>query len=400
MIQKKLALLILVLLFVLSAGGSYVVFSRGSGSMPSQVSQYKIPSGLAQNTSVDQVDPSEPKTEECPLNGEMNGKTLKAKWEQRRPLGVMVENSTSARPQSGISSADVAYEAVAEGGITRFLLMFYCHDAPFIGPVRSARVHFMKMLREYGNYPLYAHVGGANCDEETGSGCANGAPADALGIINELGWGGYNDMNQFSVPFPIFYRDPDRLPGVATEHTVYTSTAKLWDYAKNKRGLSNIDEKGNKWDETFTPWKFADDASSAQRGSTNKISFGFWNVGASDYSVVWNYDKKTNSYLRVNGGSPHIDKNTGKQLSAKDVVIVFADESPANDGYEGGHILYDLTGTGDALVFQNGHAIKATWKKKDEETRIRWYDEQGNEISMVRGKMFVEILPTGNKVTY
>ena len=87
-------------------------------------------------------------------------------------------------------------------------------------------------------------------------------------------------------------------------------------------------------------------------------------------------------------------------VEAKNIVVVFAKESPANDGYDGGHILYKLAGEGDALVFQNGNAIKATWKKADPESRMRWYDEKDKEISIVRGKVFVEILPVGNKVTY
>ena len=343
---------------------------------------------------------TEPKTESCPINGQMMTVAQKNKWVTRRPLGVMIENHVEARPQSGISSADVVYEAVAEGGITRFLALYYCQDASFVGPVRSARVHFMTMLREYGDYPLYGHVGGANCDAETGSGCANGAKADALGIIRKIGWDSYNDLNQFGVPFPYFWRDYERLPNVATEHTVYSSTAKLWDYAKLKRDLTNVDEEGAVWDKTFESWKFADDAKVADRGKTNKIQLGFWSSFASEFAVVWNYNSQKNTYARVNGGKPHLDKNTNKQLEAKNIIVVFADESPANDGYEGGHILYDLAGEGDALVFQNGNVIKATWKKADPESRMKWYDENDKEISIVRGKVFVEIVPIGNKVTY
>jgi hypothetical protein len=312
----------------------------------------------------------------------------------------MVENHVEARPQSGLSSADVVYEAVAEGGITRFLAVFYCQDAPFVGPVRSARVHFMTMLREYGEYPLYGHVGGANCDPESGSGCANGAKADALGLVQKLEWGSYNDMNQFSVPFPYYWRDYDRLPDRATEHTVYTSTAKLWDYAKLKRELTNVDSEDVSWDKTFETWKFADDAEVAKRGIVNKIQLGFWNSFANEFSVVWNYDKTKNTYLRTNGGKLHLDKNTNKPLDAKNIIAVFAKESPANDGYEGGHILYQLIGEGDALVFQNGKSIKATWKKETAESRMKWYDENDKEISLVKGKVFVEIQPIGNTVTY
>ncbi len=392
MINKKIALAVFVLLFAGSAFGSYTIFSKAQPGTPK--TSYNAPTGV--------VDPedAEPKTEECPINGQMLSKSKREKWEKRRPMGIAIENSTDARPQSGLTSADVVYEAVAEGGITRFLGVYYCQDAPFVGPVRSARVHFMTLLREYGDYPLYAHVGGANCDAETGSGCANGAKADALGLIRKLGWENYNDLNQFGVPFPYFWRDYERLPGVATEHTVYSSTSKLWDFAKTKRELTDVDEDGVKWDENFTSWKFQDDAKAADRGATSKISFGFWDSFASTMNVTWNYDKTTNSYKRANGGKAHMDKNNGKQMTAKNVIIVFADESPANDGYEGGHILYDLTGTGDALVFQNGKAIEGTWSKDDAESRMVFYDEDDKEVEIVRGQVFVEVLPTGNEVTY
>jgi len=279
---------------------------------------------------------------------------------------------------------------VAEGGITRFLAVFYCQDAPYVGPVRSARIYFVRLIQGYGNYPLYAHVGGANTP----------GPADALGEIRDLEWGSYNDLNQFSVPFPYFWRDYERLPNRATEHTVYSSTAKLWQYAASQRGLTNVDKDGESWDKNFTLWKFQDDADKSKRGTVNKISFSFWQSFQSDYSVVWNYNSENNSYQRENGGSPHLDKNNGKQLTAKNVIVVFTKESPANDGYEGGHILYKIVGSGDGLLFQNGQAVKISWEKESEESQIRFYDNVGKEVSLVRGQDWVEILPVGNKVTY
>ncbi|OGK72749.1 hypothetical protein A2446_05450 [Candidatus Roizmanbacteria bacterium RIFOXYC2_FULL_38_9] len=207
-------------------------------------------------------------------------------------------------------------------------------------------------------------------------------------------------MNQFGVPFPYFWRDYERLPNVATEHTVYSSTAKLWDFAKTKRELTNVDEDGVSWDKNFTSWKFQDDAKTQDRGTTKKIELGFWNAFANAMSVTWNYDMQSNAYKRSNGGAVHVDKNNNKPVIAKNVIVVFAKESPANDGYDGGHILYQLTGTGDALIFQNGGAIKGTWSKEDEETRMKFFDEKDKEVSVVRGQVFVEILPIGNKVTY
>jgi len=387
MINKKIGWLIIFVIFGLSSYMSYSYFTTGNvGKIFSPLGTYKSPTSNGTTSE----ESTEPKTEVCPINGELLTKTQKSKWEKRRPLGVMIENHKDARPQSGLSSADVIYEAVAEGGITRFLSIFYCKDAQYIGPVRSARMYFLKLLEEYGNNPLYAHVGGANTP----------GPADALGEIVDLGWDSYNDLNQFAVPFPYYWRDYERLPDRATEHTVYSSTSKLWQYAAAKRKLANVDEDNKSWDENFTSWKFQDEAKEADRGVTNKISFEFWNSLASDFSVVWTYDKTSNSYKRTNGGQPHLDKNTGKQLTTKNVVIIFAKESPANDGYEGGHILYNITGSGEGLIFQNGKSEEVTWKKIDEETRMKLYNSNGKEIEFVRGQIWFEILPTGNTVTY
>lgn len=388
MINKKIAFVIVFVIFILSGVSTYSIFSTEKGGSFLSPIIYKAPT--SENGKTESVINTEPKTEECPLNGQMLSKTERKIWEGQRPLGIMIENHKEARPQSGLSSADIVYEAVAEGGITRFLAIFYCQNASYVGPVRSARIYFLKFLEGYGQYPLYAHVGGANTE----------GPADALGYINELGWSSYNDLNQFSVPFPYFWRDYERLKNVATEHTVYTSTKKLWQFAKDKRKLSNVDEDGVRWDKGFLAWKFEDDAKTSDRGTVAKIDFGFWNNLAGDFGVIWSYDNKTNSYKRTNGGKPHIDKNTGKALEAKNIVVIFAKESPANDGYEGGHILYKNIGNGDMLFFKNGKVIKGTWSKAVDEDQIKFFDNSGIEVPVVRGQVFIEMLPIGNKVNY
>lgn len=382
--DKKILIILGVVIYGLSTFASYSFFNAQASS---NKLAYEAPVG---------EDGSEqdggPKTEPCPINGQLYSEAQKSKWEARRPLGIMIQNNIEARPQSGLSSADVVHEAVAEGGITRFLALYYCENPNIVGSVRSARIYFIKMLQGYGKNPLYAHVGGANTP----------GPADALGEIKDLGWHLYNDMDQFAVPFPNYWRDYDRLPGRATEHTVYTNTEKLWEYAKKNRDLTNIDGDGIEWTKKWEPWSFQNDIKKEKRGKIAKINFGFWNNSlGSDYLVEWRYDITTNSYLRSNGGKPHIDFNTEKQLTAKNVIIVFADESIANDGYENGqHILYDLAGRDDALIFQNGQAIEGSWEKDDEEDMMRFFDEEGEEIVLVAGKIWIEILPTGNDVDY
>ena len=342
-----------------------------------------------------------PKTEECPLNGAMYSKPERDLWEKRRPLGVMVENSKEARPQSGLSSADVVYEAVAEGGISRLLGVFYCQDAEIVGPVRSARTYFLDWISEYADFPLYAHVGGAN----------QSGPADALGQIYQYGWEANNDMNQFSIGFPTFWRDYERLgPDTATEHTVYSSTTKLWDFAANKRKLTNVsldDQTGKeaKWDVAFSKWLFKDDVVIADRPASFTAEFnlsGMQSTYASDYVVKWQYDHDSNSYLRFNGGVAHQDLDTNQQLLAKNVVIMFTTLSIADDGYSeeghGSHLLYGTKGTGKAKFLLDGKAIDGTWSKATRIARTKFLDNLGREVKFNHGQIWVEALPVGQPV--
>jgi hypothetical protein len=386
--NKKILILLSIFVYVTGFIATYRVFAKeGLSNIIGSDSNYKVPV-----TNTVNGEDLEPKTEECPLNGKLYSKKQRSLWEDRRPLGIMVQNNLEARPQSGLSSADIIHEAVAEGGITRFLVMYYCDNPKVVGSVRSARVYYITLLQGFGNYPLYAHVGGANTP----------GPADALGMIKKLKWFGYNDMDQFSVPFPQYWRDYDRLPGRATEHTVYTNTTKLWEFAKNKRELADVDDEGVEWDSNWKPWLFKDGSVTTKEKKVAKISYGFWenNIG-SDYVVDWDFDSVTNMYKRTNGGVPHMDNNNDKQLSASNVIVVFSDESVANDGYEGGqHMLYDLLGTGEALIFQNGEVVKTSWRKQKATDMIRFYDSRNREVEMVRGLIWISILPSDNEVTY
>lgn len=366
---------------------SYFVFTSTVFSQK-QIVQTSVPEIKKEEGGRLAFDDKLPKTEECPLNGVKYSKQQRQWWEKHRPLGVMIENHQEARPQSGISAADTVYEVIAEGGITRFLAVFYCQDGGIVGPVRSARTYFLDFISEYGSSPLYTHVGGAN----------KPGPADALGQIENYGWQGYNDLNQFSIGFPTFWRDYERFGHpVATEHTVYSSTEKLWKIAES-RGLKNTDKKGNAWNETFTPYSFKDDAAFDRRPESQVISFNFWE-GYNDYVVQWMYDKATNMYLRTNGGVKHIDKDTGKQLAAKNVIILFMRESRANDGYEGNlHMLYGTKGGGKATIFMDGKEIAGTWSKKDRTSRTKVMDANGTEIKFNRGLLWFEVLGIGTSV--
>lgn len=380
-IQKILSLVMLAtVLYGASTSLSYSLFSTLIRA-PSE--SRDLTTSLPGPTGVLEEDPQEPKTEACPLNGAMRTKKAKEFWEKRRPLSIMIENHTEARPQSGLTSADIIYEAVAEGGITRFMAIFYCNLSDIqVGPVRSARTYYLDWLGEYD--ALHAHVGGANTP----------GPADALGQIIKYG---VKDLNQFSIGFPVFWRDYQRLGHpVATEHTMYSTTQKLWEVGA-KRGWVATDSANIRWDKNFTAWKFKDPAQSS--GQVAKVTVDFWE-SQSAYQVEWNYDPASSSYKRKNG-EDHIDLNNKQQLTAKNIVVQFQRESNANDGYPGNvHLLYGTTGSGKALIFQDGNVIEGKWIKQGRIQRTKFVDKGGQEVEFNRGQIWIQTVPEGAKVSY
>ncbi|OGY17888.1 MAG: hypothetical protein A2784_01670 [Candidatus Chisholmbacteria bacterium RIFCSPHIGHO2_01_FULL_48_12] len=351
------------------------------------------------------IDPGEAKDQQCPINGSMLTKTEKKAWEEKRPVVAMVENHPDARPQSGLSTADVMYEAVAEGGITRFMGVFYCGAQATLGkiaPVRSARMYFVNLATEY-NTPVYVHVGGGNCgrDQTTGE-CVSNKKAWALEELADLGWRrrGGNDFDTIGdIGAPILKRDETRLgpgKGLAVEHTMVGFLDKIWAEAA-KRSFGSKNEKGVKWLDGFKQWKFQKDAEEDKRGDVAKISFDFWDE-YEDFTVTWEYDKPTNRYKRLTGGQPHTDLENNQQLVASAIVVQLVKEEGPLDSPK--HMYYEVMGKGKAVIFQNGQAIQGGWEKKDQMARTVFTDEKGKELALVGGPIFIELVPARQQVTY
>lgn len=395
------------LIFIFGAFASYWLFSivLPTGSATKKTSN--VTPTPASNTQTGYIVFEGAKTATCPINGEKFTQAEEDIWSTRRPLLVMIENHADSRPQSGLSNADIVYEAVAEGGITRFMGVFYCNAVKGaaskydVGPVRSARTYFLDLASEYSDYPLYTHVGGANCSAATTGGpCTTNTKAQAIEQIAKYGWnnkGTWSDLSQFSLSYKACRREPDRV-GVekATEHTMYCSTTELWNVAES-RGLTNITEINNSsWSKSFRSWQFSSEDKS-NSSTVSNLSFDFW--GDNDYSVSWKYDPTTNKYFRSNGGTAAIDFNTQQTISTKNIIVQFAKESRSID--EHAHNLYAVIGFGDGYYLANGQKTEITWSKASRQARTIYKDKStGKEINFVPGQVWVEILPTGNKVNY
>ena len=392
--NKKLIYLIsLVVIYLLGAGIGYAATPKSSQSNLISPSVNEV--RTAGKALVD-ISPDEPKNQICPLNGLSYTTTEKNRYDKRRPMAIMIENHDSSRPQSGLSSADIVYESVAEGAITRFMGIFYCDIAAqdlMVGPVRSARTYFLDWASEYGKFPLYVHVGGANTPNK----------ANALGQIKDYGWAGANDLSQFGLSVKECWRDDSILKkanGVAsvpTEHTMQCGTEKLYAVAQ-KRGFTDLTPKGDSWTKFFVPWKFGSTPDGGTGKPATKVSFDFWKDFA-DYHVNWNYDSATKTYLRENGGKPHIDNNTGKQISTGTVVVMYTTETGPIDAEK--HMLYGTIGSGTGVIFSQGQAFPVTWSKKSRLDRTIFTDSKGKQFQFVPGKIWIENLAKGNaSVTY
>ncbi|KKR30598.1 MAG: hypothetical protein UT61_C0004G0025 [Candidatus Woesebacteria bacterium GW2011_GWA1_39_8] len=353
------------------------------------------------------IDPNLPKTEECPINGKMFSKPERDIWEKRRPMTAIIENHLDSRPQSGLSYADVVYEAVAEGGITRFLAVLYCGTSIKdirIAPIRSVRVYFIDWASEYSKFPVFVHSGGANniCKDCPGGIKTRGDVApevDAFKMLTKLGWrvasGNAMDAGT-NLGAPAVVRNQYRLGEKALwEHSYEGFTDKIFEEAE-KRGFGFNDSEDNPWGEDFAVWKFVDEKP-LSTPAYSEISFEFWS-NKPDYNVTWKYKQEGNKYLRLNGGKEHQDFERKEQISSKNVIVQFVAEKGPVD--KEGHMFYTTVGSGEALIFQNGDVISGSWKKRTQDDRTRFFDEDDKEISFVRGEIWIEAVPAGNDISY
>lgn len=355
--------LILLILF-LFVGGYFLFISKSSGIILNPLANDALPNAI--NDIASKV--------QNPITGELVSDFEAAKWANARPLGVMINNHTDARPQSGLINADEVYEIVAEGGITRFLAFFLSNTPEKIGPVRSTREYYLVLVKELGD-AMIMHIGWS----------PQALEAIETWPVRSLGRGGAQ-----------FWRDQARIDaGIAIEHTAYVNGPEL-------RALG--EELGWEGKRDFQSYKFKDTQNidtTAQClvGECTPITIDFWFSG--DYSAIWKYNRTNNSYMRFMGYDasdqpvPHLDQESQTQIEVKNLVVQFVPEVSII-GDDKNRLAYELEGSGSGIVFIDGRAIDITWRKADRDSRTLFYDTNGNEVEFNRGKFWVSIVPDRN----
>ncbi|WP_415349901.1 DUF3048 domain-containing protein [Clostridium perfringens] len=273
------------------------------------------------------------------------------------PFMCIIENSRAARPQSGLSEADIVYETMAEAGIPRFLAVFYENSPEVIGPVRSVRPYFLDISKEH-DLP-FAHCGGS---------------AEALATISsDKSLNSINEIKNGST----FWRDNTR----KAPHNLYTS-------AKNIRKF--IADNGYEYSKNNT-LSFKDNS---LLNSSNYISEIKLNL--SDYYKT-SYKYVDGFYEKYMDGELAIDKNTNSPLKFKNIVVQITDMSLQSDNT---HLDIDLTGTGEGYVFSNGRMEKIHWEKKDSNSKTTLKTEDGTPIYLSRGNTIWNIVDKNSSLSF
>jgi hypothetical protein len=283
----------------------------------------------------------------------------------RHPIAVMVDDLGPARPQSGFNAASVVWQAPAEGGIPRYMMVFQENIPALVGPVRSSRYYYIAWAAEWR--ALYAHAGGSPQALQALRQKGNG---QLVYNADEFRWGNS------------FWRVKDRF----APHNLYTDGEHLRKIAKSVKAKDGAMEPA---------WRFAPDLPVIYRPRGGRIEVSY------PYNqIAYSYDRRTNSYLRgVTGENKQRDAADGGRIHPKNVVVMLMRFGPLNDGGNKHRLEADVVGSGTAWIATNGTTIKGTWRKKGLTEPTRFFDANGDPVTLTVGQTFIQVLQTGSKVT-
>lgn len=334
---------------------------EGSGENPSPTPTQRL--------GVEVIDPGQAQ-DICPLTGL---KVDDPAVLERPPLAVKVSNYPAVvRPQAGLDKADVIFEHYAEGNLTRFTALFLSHDAEKVGSVRSARLLDIEIPAMFRSILAFSGASGGVQEEFRKSDIFDQVISPDFG--DPVGSPG-------SAPF---YRVP--AAGKAIEHTMFTDTPILWQYAADHRNYSGR--------QPLEGWLFSVDAPAGGQPVT-QIELPY-----SPGTIVsqYTYDAGRGVYLRAVNGQPHLEELSGQQLSFENVIVAYAPHVETlilEDTWGGGHysIQIQVWGQGPVRIFRDGKMFDGFWTRPDRWDMIRFVDGNGNPIPLKPGSTFIQMVP-------
>ncbi|MHB8190690.1 MAG: DUF3048 domain-containing protein [Ferrimicrobium sp.] len=288
----------------------------------------------------------------CPLTGlaAPNGKVP-----NRPALAIKVGNDPGARPQSGLSKADIVYEVQAEGGITRFIAVYQCSAPPLVGPIRSIRWVDWHVVSQLGN-PILTFAGGINPD---------------IYQVSQQSWLYRVDALSFNgAPF-------ERVNNRIAPENLYGSPVGIWSLDPSHTAPTPI----------FSFSKTPVAGGSSVGGVTLPYS-------TAEY-ISWHWNASAAQWQRYYSGVPAAT-NSGGQISATNVVVQFVNAVPGSYNESGPNSLgvhSQTIGSGTVWVLRNGELIKGTWSRPAAVDPTTYTTSSGSKIALAAGRTWVEVVP-------
>jgi len=292
----------------------------------------------------------------------ITGEALNGNDNTQRPVAVMVDNSKYAQPQYGIADADIIYEMVTEGGITRLMAVYdKLDDIQRVGPVRSARDQFVQFMLPLN--AIYVHIG------------------TSIYANDMLNFYHYQNIDGLYLGVSSFDYDEERARTYAHEHCWFTAP----ELIRNGIEATGINTSGN----LYPALNFADyrnEAVTLDNGyDATEISFRF-----SDYAdTTMHYDVTTNRYYKSQFGVPHMDALTDTQLSFDNFLLLNTAVVLYPDGL---CTAFDFTQGGEGYYFYGGKYIPVLWQKGEPENPLIITDLEGTPIEINTGKSYIAVI--------
>ena len=285
---------------------------------------------------------------------------------ERRPIAVKISNSPAqfVRPQSGLSQADLVFEHVTEGPITRFTAVIYGQTPPDIGPIRSARLIDLEIPVMYDAALVFS--------------------GSSIGVSRKLFRSDFSDRI-LRTNVPGYYRTRADKP---YEHTLYGDPSRLWE---------ELEARGENQAPTLAP-----NLTLSSEPPPNGSSAESFIVKYRDWSRIdWKFDPASGRYLRWADGEPHVDANSGEQLSAANVLILFAEHhlDTAICEYQVGNecrahsMEIRIWGQGQAVLFRDGQQYDGYWTRFGREAMLTFIDLDGSPLPLQLGNTWFQVMP-------
>lgn len=378
-----------IVLLVVLVGGVLLIQSRSTPADIAAVPSPPVPSAPPASASASSASASafaSPSPDASPspsptpaIHEDLSGVPTTADLAHRYPIAVMIDDSAPARQQSGLSAASIVWQAPAEGGIPRYMAIFQSGTPPRIGPIRSARLYFVRWASEWKS--VFLHAGG---------------PAPLRTFL----------AGRQALVVDANFRTTHRLAFRAAPHNMYTEGVRIRGWAERARRATS-DRLGYEPTAPGRLQPFSDATPEADRGPDG----GTIRVTYTSERVDYRYDLASNTWLRsVDGRDQHDALATanrgngaigaGPRIAPTTVVVMVVPirRSKAIEGPALGRLEADSLGTNTAWVFANGRVTKGTWRKKAPTDRTQFLDAGGHEIVFPRGQIFVQVVPKASMV--